>query len=146
MPDQPESKEERGGAMLPDLQSSLLCDDVRQEINGKFILIGLFDMLGVPEFPVVFQRLCVVNRWCCGLGDFTQHSRILKPDGHSVLIEGKQVKVRLPDSEATATSIEFFINVRFETEGTYWVEILLEGDLKLRYPLKARKVRPAKTA
>lgn len=126
--------------MLPDLQSSLLCDDVRQERNGKFILIGLFDVLSVPAFPAVFQRICIVNRWCCGQGEFNQRSRILKPDGNTALIEGKNVKVRLPDSEATATSVEFFLNVKFETEGTYWVEIVLEGDLKLRYPLKVKEV------
>ena len=38
---------------------------------------------------------------------------------------------------ATATSVEYFLNVRFERPGTYWIEILLDGDLKLRYPLKA---------
>jgi hypothetical protein len=57
-----------------------------------------------------------------------------------VLVEGKDVPVRLPNSEATATSIEFFMNVKFDKEGTYWVEILLDGDIKLRYPLIAKKV------
>jgi len=128
--------------IIPDLQSSLLCDDVRQERNGKFILIGLFDVLNVPVFPAAFQRLCIVNRWCCGEGEFVQKSRILMPDGGTALIEGKAVRVKLPDSEATATSVEFFMNVRFEAEGTYWIEILLDGDLKLRYPLKARRIRP----
>ena len=126
--------------MIPDLQSSLLCDDVRQERNGKFILIGLFDIAAVPRFPAVFQKICVVNRWCCGEGEFRQRSRIVRPDGKSMLVEGKEVRVKLPDSEATATSVEFFLNVKFETEGTYWVEILLDDDLKVRYPLKARKV------
>ena len=123
--------------MEPDLQSSLLCDDVRQERNGKFILIGLFDVLNVPDFPVVLHKLCVVNRWCCGEGEFQQRSRVMKPDERTVLMEGKDVAVRLSDSEATATSVEFFFNARFDEPGTYWIEILLEGDLKLRYPLKA---------
>jgi hypothetical protein len=130
-----------GERMQPDLQSSLLCDDVRQERNGKFMLIGLFDLIGVPKYPAMFHRLCVVNRWCCGSGRFHQHSRILKPDGNTVMIEGKDVEIRLPDSEATATSVEIFMNVQFETEGTYWIEILLDGDLKLRYPLKAVTVQ-----
>jgi hypothetical protein len=82
-----------------------------------------------------------VNRWCCGQGVFKQRSRILKPDGATPVVEGKEVAVRLPDSEATATSVEFFLNVRFEAEGTYWIEILLEGDLKLRYPLKAVRLK-----
>jgi hypothetical protein len=125
---------------IPDLQSSLLCDDVRQERNGKFILIGLFDVLAVPRFPAVFQRVCIVNRWCCGLGEFNQKSRLLKPDGDTLMIEGKEVTVTLPDNEATATSVEFFLNVKFETEGTYWVEILLDRDIKVRYPLKAKQV------
>ena len=133
---------ETGPSINPDLQASLLCDDVRQERNGKFIVIGIFDMLGVPNFPAVFQRLCVINRWCSGAGEFKQRSRILKADGFSVLVEGKDVPVRLPHAEATATCVEFFLNVRFETEGNYWVEILLDGDLKLRYPLKAQRVKP----
>ncbi len=128
--------------MLPDLQSSLLCDDVRQERNGKFILIGLFDAIAVPAFPAVFQRICLVNRWCCGEGEFAQRSRIYKPDGRTLLLEGKDVGVTLPDNEATATSVEFFLNVRIEAAGTYWVEILLNGDLKIRYPLKARVLPP----
>ena len=128
--------------MVPDLQSSLLCDDVRQERNGKFILIGLFDVIAVPAFPAVFQRLCLVNRWCCGVGEFRQNSRIYRPDGKTVLVQGKEIMVRLPDNEATATSVEFFLNVRFESAGAYWIEIHLDSDLKLRYPLKAIKVPP----
>lgn len=127
--------------MMPDLQSSLLCDDVRQERNGKFILIGIFDSLGIPSLPVVFQRLCVVNRWCCGEGRFKQRSRILLADGNITLVEGQDVDVQLPNGEATATSIEFFMNVKFDKEGIYWVEILLDSDIKLRYPLKVMKVQ-----
>ena len=124
--------------MLPDLQSSLLCDDVRQEMNGKFILIGLFDGLAVRDFPARFPRICLVNRWCCGEGKFTQRSRILAPDG-SVIIEGKDVPVNVASDTQTATSIEFFINAVFPAPGVHWVEILLDGNLKIRYPLSIRK-------
>ena len=128
--------------MIPDLQASLLCDDVRQEKNGKFILIGLFDVIGVPGYPAVFQRICIVNRWCCGKGEFKQRSRIVEADSNTVLVEGKNVPVILNGSESTATCVELFLNVKFKTEGTYWVEILLDGDLKLRYPLKAQRIKP----
>ena len=131
---------ENATPLVPDLQSSLLCDDVRQERNGKFILIGLFDMIAVPKFPAVFQRICIVNRWCCGEGAFSQQSRLIGADGDTVLVEGKSVTVHLPDSEATATSVEFFLNVKFDGAGTYWVEIILDGDIKVRYPLRARQV------
>ena len=126
----------------PDLQSALICDDVRQERNGKFILIGLFDAIGAPAFPLIYPRLFMVTRWCSGEGLFKQRTRILKPDGTTVLVEGKDIPVQLPGPEATATNVEAFMNVAFKEEGAHWIEILLDGDLKIRYPLRVSKVQP----
>lgn len=123
-------------SVLPDLQSAILCDDVRQERNGKFMLIGLFDAIMVQSLPIRYPRLFMVTRWCSGEGEFHQKSRLLKPDGMSVLVEGQNIPVKLPSPEATATNVEIFMNVEFQTEGTHWVEVLLDGDLKLRYPLR----------
>ena len=127
--------------MIPDLQSSILCDDVRQERNGKFILIGLFDAIGAPQFPLAYPRLFMVTRWCSGEGNFQQHTRILQPDQSTVLAEGKDIPVHLPSPEATATNVEAFMNVVFKQEGTHWIEILLDGDLKIRFPLRVNKVQ-----
>ena len=133
--------------MSPDLQASLLCDDVRQEHNGKFILIGLFDVIGTPNFPMMFQRFCIVNRWCSGEGEFKERTRIISPQNNTVIAEGREILLRMPNTEATVTNVEFFINVAFPVEGTYWVEILLDGDLKIRYPLRVNQIhspRPPK--
>ncbi len=127
--------------MIPDLQSSLICDDVRQERNGKFMLIGLFDAIHARRLPVTFGRMCLVTRWCSGEGTFTQRSRIMHPDQQTVLIEGKDVQVTLPDPEAAATGVEVFMNVSFPEAGTYWVEILLENDLRLRYPVRVQPMK-----
>ena len=126
--------------MIPDLQSSLLCDDVRQERNGKFMLIGLFDVIHAERLPVAFAKLCLVTRWCSGEGTFTQHSRIVHPDQKTILAEGQAVQVTLPSPEAAATSVEVFINTTFPQAGTYWVEIMLERDMKIRYPLRVNRV------
>ncbi len=122
--------------ITPDLQSAVLCDDVRQERNGKFILIGLFDAIMVQSLPARYPRLFMVTRWCSGEGEFHQRSRILKPDESSVLVEGQNIPVKLMTPEATATNVEIFLNVEFQQEGTHWVEVLLDGDLKIRYPLR----------
>lgn len=129
-------------ALSPDLQSSILCDDVRQETNGKFILIGLFDAIGATSFPLRFPRLCMVNRWCSGEGVFRQQTRILAPDQQTVLLQGKEIPIRLPNTEATATHVEVFFGAEFKMEGTHWVEVLLDGDLVLRYPLRVNAVAP----
>ncbi|QHI68451.1 DUF6941 family protein [Tichowtungia aerotolerans] len=132
--------------MIPDLQSSLICDDVRQERNGKFMLIGLFDAIHAESLPMTFAKMCLVTRWCSGEGVFTQRSRIIHPDQQTVLATGKDVQVKLPSPEAAATSVEVFMNIVFPTTGTYWVEIMLEDDMKIRYPLRVNQLerRPAK--
>lgn len=129
-------------AMLPDLQSTLLCDDVRQERTGKFILIGLFDSLGSPQFPFRHPRMFLVTRWCSGEGEFEQHTKILRPDMSSLVAEGRKIPVKLANAEATATNVELFLNLEFHEPGTHWVEILLDGDLKIRFPLRVGKVNP----
>lgn len=126
--------------MIPDLQSSILCDDVRQERNGKFMLIGLFDAIASQTLPVRYPRLFMVTRWCSGQGEFQQQTRILKPDLSTTLVEGKVIPVRLQSPEATATNVEVFVNVSFEEAGTHWVEIMLNKDLKVRYPLRVNQV------
>ncbi len=122
--------------IIPDIQSSILCDDVRQERNGKFILIGLFDAIVVQSLPVRYPRLFMVTRWCSGEGEFKQRTRILKPDQSTVLVEGQNIPIRLPSPEATATNVEVFLNVEFQIEGAHWVEVLLDDDLSVRYPLR----------
>ena len=128
--------------MLPDVQASLLCDDVRQENNGKFMLIGIFDGLAVNKLPAVFAKICIVNRWCCGQGTFNQKTRIIGPEGGTVVASGQDVKIHLKADVHTATSIEVFVNAKFEREGTHWVEVNLNDQLRIRYPLIIRVVPP----
>ena len=126
--------------MTPDLQCTLLCDDVRQERSGKFILIGLFDQLGSPSFPFRHPRMFLVTRWCSGEGEFRQHTRILRPDMSTVMIAGRDIPVKLPTAEATATNVELFINTEFHEAGIHWVEVLLDNDIKMRFPLRVTKM------
>lgn len=129
--------------MIPDLQSCIVCDDVRQERNGKFILIGIFDALAATTLPVRHPQLVAVSRWCSGEGEFWQKTRLLGPDQQTVVIEGKKIPIRLPSPEATATNVEIFMNILFPTEGTHWVEVILNGDLKLRFPLRVSLIPPS---
>jgi hypothetical protein len=121
-----------------------MCDDVRQERNGKFILIGLFDVVNMASFPVVVPRICIVNRWCCGQGEYHEQTRIVGADSSAVVVESKPIPVRLPNGEATVTNVEFFLNIRFDAPGVYWIEVLLDGDMVLRYPLHVNRIPPPK--
>ena len=126
--------------LTPDLQSSLICDDVRQERNGKFILIGLFDMIGVPQVPFRYPRICTVTRWCSGLGTFTQENRIMRPDQSTPVISSQPIEISLPNPESVAINVQVQFNIEFPEVGVYWVETLLDGELRLRYPLPVHQV------
>jgi hypothetical protein len=128
--------------LLPDLQAALLCDDVRQENNGKFILIGLFDAIFAQQWPLRYARLFVVTRWCSGSGQFTQRTRILRPDQKTPVAESRPIRFQMNDPEVLVTNIEGFFNLEFQSAGTHWIEVLLGDEMKIRFPLRLAAVPP----
>ncbi len=120
--------------ILPDLQCSLLCEEIRQEANGNFFLIGVIDFIRVPQLPVVALKLSVFNRWTAGVGQFVQTSRFIAPDQTTVLRKG-EVKFVLQEAGHHATNVIVFGQVEFKTAGTYYVEVLVDDVMKLRYPV-----------
>ncbi|HYG22770.1 MAG TPA: hypothetical protein VEH04_08315 [Verrucomicrobiae bacterium] len=120
--------------ILPDLQCSLLCEEIRQEISGNFFLIGVINFIRVPQLPVVALKLSVFNRWTAGLGQFTENVRLIAPDQTTVLRKG-EVKFALQDANLHATNVTVFGQVEFKVAGTYYVEVLVDDVMKLRYPV-----------
>jgi len=120
--------------ILPDLQCSLVCEEIRQEVNGNFILIGVINFIRVPKLPVTAFRLCVVNRWTAGLGQFTETVKLIAPDQTTVLRKG-EVKFGLQEAGLHASNVTVFAQVEFKTAGTYYVEVLVDDVMKLRYPV-----------
>jgi hypothetical protein len=120
--------------ILPDLQCSLLCEDVRQEASGNLILIGVINFLRVPQLPIVAARLCVFNRWTAGIGQFIESIKLIAPDQTTVLRKG-EMKLELKDAALHATNVMVFGQIEFKPAGTYFVEVLVDDVMKLRYPI-----------
>ncbi len=120
--------------ILPDLQCSLLCEEVRQEVNGNLFIIGVVNIVRVPQLPIVLGRVCIFNRWTAGLGQFTESTRFVAPDQTTVLGKG-EMKFELRDPSQSASNVMFFQQVKFETAGTYYIEVLVDDVMKLRYPV-----------
>ena len=120
--------------ILPDLQCSLLCEDVRPKANGNFIIVGVIALVRVPQVPVTALKLCVFNRWTAGVGQFTENVRLIAPDQTTVLRKG-QVKFVLPDATHHATNVTVFAQVEFSVAGVYYVEVLVDDVMKIRFQL-----------
>lgn len=120
--------------ILPDLQASLLCEDIRQEASGNLILIGVLNLIRVPQLPVTAFKLFVYNRWTAGVGQFTESVRLVGPDQTTVLRKG-DVKFALQDGSHSATNVTVFGQVEFTTPGVYFIEVLVDDVMKIRAPL-----------
>ena len=127
--------------ILPDLQCSLLCEDVRQEINGNLILIGVINVIRVQQLPVTAGRLCVFNTWTAVVGQFTETVRLIGPDQTTVLRKG-EIKFELKDVMWRSPNVMLFGQVEFKTAGTHYIEVAVDDVMKLRYPIPLVVVPP----
>ena len=126
-------------AILPDLQSCVLCEDVRCEINGMQTLVGVINVIPAPALPVNCLRLCIWSRWCSGSGKFRQKSRIIGVDEQQVLAQA-EVEFELREMEGHATNVHYFAGIQFQQFGLHHVEVFLENELRLRFPLPVVRV------
>jgi hypothetical protein len=127
--------------ILPDLQCSLLCEEVRQEVTGSFFLVGIIDIIRVPQLPVTAYKLAIFNRWTAGVGQFTENVRLIAPDQQTVLRKS-DVRFVMKDPHLNATTVSLFGNVEFATPGAYFVEVLVDDVMKVRYPVPLLVVPP----
>jgi hypothetical protein len=130
--------------ILPDLQCSLLCEDVRQEATGNFILVGVIGIIRVPQLPVSALKLCLFNRWTAGIGQFMETVRLITPDQTTVMRKS-EMKFILNDAAQNATTVTFWGQVKFESAGAYYVEVLVDDVMKLRFPISVSVVPPPET-
>lgn len=120
--------------ILPDLQASLLCEDVRQEVSGNLFLIGVVNLVRLPQLPFVIGRLCVLNRWTAGIGQFTEMVRLMAPDQTTVLRKA-DLKFELRDPALHSTNVVLFGQLEIKAAGTYYIEVLVDDVMKIRYPV-----------
>jgi hypothetical protein len=125
-------------AIIPDLQSVILCEDVRTEVSGAQTLVGAIGAIATPQVPIGFFKLCLWTRWCGGIGKFHQDSRLLDPDDETVA--EASIDFQLQEIEGSATNVHFFGGVQVRKFGVHHVEIRLDGDMRMRFPVPVVRV------
>ncbi|MBI5384757.1 MAG: hypothetical protein HZA90_08710 [Verrucomicrobia bacterium] len=120
--------------ILPDLQCSLICEDIRREITGSLTLVGVMHALPVPQVPFPIFKMFVLNRWTAGVGQFIETVRFLAPDGATVLRKS-DIRFALRDAAHNATNVTFLGQLQLPTQGLYHIEVLVDDVMKLRYPV-----------
>ena len=121
--------------MIPDLQASFACEDVRVEASGAHTIVGIINYIGAPSLPIQVIKLCVWTRWSSGLGQFEQMTRLVGPDDETILGTAR-TSFALTNEESHTTNVNIFGGVQFDHPGAHHVEILLDGEMKLRFPVR----------
>jgi hypothetical protein len=111
-----------------------MCEEIRREANGNFFIIGIIDYIRVPQLPVTAFKLSIFNRWTAGVGQFTESVRMIAPD-QTTLMRKSEIKFELKDAASHSTNVTVFGQVEFKTPGAYFIEVLVDDVMKLRYPV-----------
>ena len=81
------------------------------------------------------------NRWTAGVGQFTEQVRFIAPDQTTVIGKSEQ-KFELKDATHHAIQVTVYNQVEFKFPGTYFIEVLVDDVMKLRYPVPLFVVQP----
>lgn len=109
------------------LHYTILCEDVRLEVNHKLSLMGIFYGLQVPQLPVTLLKIAVINHWS-GEGQFLSEVRILSPDRVQPIAVSPPSPFEIP-ANGFADNVTIFANIVFPTQGNYFVQTLINSNL-----------------
>ena len=112
---------------------TLLCDDVRIEMGNKISLMGIFQNIMVERLPVSLIKFAVINHWR-GQGNHSTEVRILSPDKSNLVVTSQPTSIELAPGGFT-DNVSFFVNVVFQSAGTYWVQTLADAVVLEEFPL-----------
>jgi len=112
---------------------TLLCDDVRLEMGNKISMMGVFQNIMVEKLPVSLIKFAVVNHWR-GSGVHQTEVRILSPDKNTTIVTSQPTNIELMQG-GFSDNVSFFVNVVFQTAGTYWIQTLANTVLLEELPL-----------
>jgi uncharacterized protein DUF6941 len=109
------------------LHYTILCEDVRLEINNKLSLMGLFYSIQVPQLPITLLKLVILNHWS-GQGQYLSEVRILTPDRSQPIAVSSPSSFQVPP-DGFADNVTIFANINFPAAGNYVVQTLIDSSL-----------------
>jgi uncharacterized protein DUF6941 len=109
------------------LHYTIMCEDVRLEVNQKLSLMGLFYGIQVPQLPVTLLKMVILNHWS-GEGQYLSEVRILTPDRGQPIAVSPPSPFEIPVN-GFADNVTIFANLSFPAPGNYIVQTLINSSL-----------------
>ncbi len=133
----------------PEVHVAVLCDDVRQEVNGKLSLMGLFTDFNVSNYQQPLPKFTVFVR----LGFHSQGRRTLKLEARShegdfgVGFQGPiEANNQTDGYQQYIADVNFvFENVKIPREGLYSVDVSVDDHVVVQIPFVVKTEKPPVT-
>jgi hypothetical protein len=133
---------------FPQYLDTLICDDIRQEVNNKLSLIGVYgDKIYVKDFPYTFGKFCAYQSFRGGRGKFTATILFVDSEGKE-LTRSPEIPLDIPHDEKPRRVV-FAVGVgslKFDKAGTYEIRTALNGKDISKYVFSIEKAPNANEA
>lgn len=123
------------------IQVAVLCDAATQDSSEKLNILGAFDAIFAPQFPVLHPQCAVALRVTFVSGDEGNRKmklNFVNADGRSIMPPIEiPVAVTFPD-DAHFLTRNFIVNIqglKFPETGVYSVDVRLDDKSKASIPL-----------
>lgn len=116
---------------------ALLCDQAFLSLDRKVNIIGVFETINAPSFPVVHPKFTLVGSVEPSKDKFKMLVDIVDESNKSILNEAQEREVALPKDRGN-TNFNFIIeivNTSFPTSGKFQVRVLIDGEVVASLPL-----------
>ncbi|HEY4695150.1 MAG TPA: hypothetical protein VIH52_04295 [Candidatus Nanoarchaeia archaeon] len=120
---------------------ALLCDQAFLSIERKVNIIGVFETINAPSFPVSHPKFTLVGSISPSKAKFRLAVDIVSENSVSILKEPQEREVSLPQN-SQAKNFNFIIDVLntvFPQMGNYLVKIFIDGKTIAELPLVVAK-------
>ena len=107
--------------------SLLVCDTIIEDrLTTKKSLVGLFDRVQVSNLPCIHPEMCVFIALTGGHGTYPCEVVCKHTDGKTMAFYAKGT-VEFKDPCQVVDLVFRMKNVRFQKEGTYWLNFIADG-------------------
>ena len=124
-----------------EIDLALLADAATIDASGKLNILGIFDRIGVLQFPAQHGRVTLVLRFTAGtseIGSHDVHIRMSDPGGAEVLSLNGEMQLVGGPSARDGIRVPHILNLDglvFTAPGMYSFDVKVDGEHHVSLPL-----------
>jgi hypothetical protein len=124
-----------------EIDLALLADAATIDASGKLNILGIFDRIGVTQFPAQHGRVTLVLRFTAGtseIGSHEVHIRMSDPDGAEVLSLNGEIQLAGGRAAQDGIRVPHILNLDglvFAGPGMYSFDVKVDGEHHVSLPL-----------